>query len=205
MFQSAQGNFFGYTEKEVIGFFGIALFASGLAQSVTVGVIRNLARTVWQGEFDFWLLQPPPISLRIITEDLGIIWYWPHIIVGITLMGIVFPPEMWIKTIVTAIVSSTIEMIIVFMLCIPAIRWGRWNPYEGLWEYFENARLVPIGQSRNFMLWFVSFGVLHYSLALEVLTGRLPLWILATIAIILYIIAWLLLKFFLRSYSSASS
>jgi len=205
MFQASGGNFFGYTEKEVIGFFGIAIFASGLAQSASISMILNLSNAVWQGEFDFWLLQPPPIGLRMVTEDLGIVWYWPHLISGLALLAFCFPLKIWPFAIFTGVVAATIEMGIIFILCIPAIKWGRWNPSEGLWEYFENARSIPIGRSRNFMLWFVSFGVLQYSLSLEVLTGRLSLFLLLTVSIVLNLIAWLMLKYFLHSYSSASS
>lgn len=199
------GNFFGYAANEVMGFFGAAILASGVAQSVTVGVIRSISKAVWNGNFDHWLLQPPHILARILTEDLGFIWYWPHVVVGSGIVLYVFPPSLWPMAFLAAFVASTIEMAIVLLLCLPTIRWGRWNPYEGLWEYFENARSIPIGRTRNIMLWLASFGVLQYSLALEVITGRLPLAFLLLISIGLWSLVLYLLRIFVRSYGSASS
>jgi len=199
------GNFFGYSSNEIIGFFGAALLASGLAQSVITGVILTLSKAVWQGNLDHWLLQPPPFLFRIVTEELGIVWYWPHIIVGSGIVLYAFPASLWILAFASAIVASTIEMAIVLIFCLPSIRWGRWNPDEGLWEYLESARSVPIGRTRSFMLWLASFGVLQYSLALEVITGRLSLLILVLISAALWALALLLLKVLVRSYGSASS
>lgn len=205
MFQSTNGHFFGYSEKELFGFFGVALFASGLAQSTTISLILNLSNAVWQGEFDFWLLQPPTIGFRIVTEDLGVVWYWPHLFAGLLLMAFCFPVGIWPLAFLSAVIASTIEMGTIFILCIPSIKWGRWNPSKGLWEYFENARSIPIGRSRNIMLWLVSFGVLQYSIALEVITGKISIFILLAVSAIINLIAWSILKIFVHSYSSASS
>jgi ABC-type uncharacterized transport system permease subunit len=204
-FSASGGSFFGYSGKEVIGFFGVALLASGLAQSVMVGVIRNMSKAAWLGLFDHWLLQPPPILFRIITEEMGFIWYWPHVIVGAAVILYAFPSSLWTLALASALVASTIEMACVLLFCLPAIRWGRWDPYQGLWEYFENARSIPIGRSRSFMLWLASFGVIQYSLALEVITGRLSLLILFLVSAGVWALALLLLKVFVRSYTSASS
>lgn len=204
-YKASGGTFFGYSASEVAGFFGIALIASGIAQTVMVGVIITLNKAVWSGNFDHWLLQPPHILLRIISEDLGLIWYWPHIAIGSTLIFIMFPAKLWPLAFISAFIASTIEMALVLGFCLPAIKWGRWDPYQGLWEYMENARSVPIGRSSSFMLWLASFGVLQYSLALEVITGRLSLLILVLISICVWALALLLLKVLVRSYGSASS
>lgn len=204
-YSASGGNFFGYAGNEVIGFFGAALVASGIAQSVIVGVIMTLSKAVWRGNLDYWLLQPPPFLLRIVTEELGIVWYWPHIAVGSGIILYAFPLSLWPLVFAAAAVAGTIEMAIVLLFCLPSIRWGRWDPYEGLWEYFENARSIPIGRTRSFMLWLASFGVLQYSLALEVITGRLPILTLALISAGVWCLALLLLKMIIRSYGSASS
>ena len=199
------GNFFGYSSHEVIGFFGMALVASGIAQSVIVGVIISLSKAVWRGNLDHWLLQPPPFLLRIITEELGIVWYWPHVVVGSGIVLWIFPAGLWPLVFASVLVASTIEIGLVLLFCLPSIRWGRWDPYEGLWEYFESARSIPIGRSGSFMLWLASFGVLQYSLALEVITGRLSLLILVLISVCVWALALLLLNILVRSYGSASS
>jgi len=204
-YSASGGNFFGYSGNEVFGFFGGALLASGIAQSLIVGVIITLNKAVWQGNLDYWLLQPPLFLLRIITEELGIIWYWPHIIVGSGIIVFMFPFHLWPLAFLSALVASTIEMGIVLLLCLPAIRWGRWDPYEGLWEYFESARSIPIGRSRSFMLWLASFGVLQYSLALEVITGKMSIFTLLLISVGVWSLALLLLKILVRTYGSASS
>lgn len=205
IYNAASGKFFGYTFLELLGFFGVSLFATGIAQSITHGGVLNLAKVVWTGNFDFWLLQPPNFLWRMMIEDMGFVWFWPQCLVGIFLLFISFPFFLLPLAFFTGLVTAAIEVGIILCAILPAIRWGYWNPDEGMWEYMENARLMPIGRTRNFMLWFVSFGVLHYSLALEVLTGRLSIFLLILIAIVLYLLAWLLLKLFLRSYSSASS
>ncbi|MDD5103227.1 MAG: ABC-2 family transporter protein [Candidatus Peribacteraceae bacterium] len=204
-YATSGGNFFGYATHEVIGFFGMALLASGIAQTVMVGVIITLSKAVWTGRFDQWLMQPPPLLLRIISEDLGLIWYWPHITIGSGIIVYAFPASLWLLAFFTALIAGTIEMGIVLLFCLPAIRWGRWDPYEGLWEYFENARSIPIGRSRSFMLWLASFGVLQYSLALEVITGRLSILLLLLISVCVWALALLLLKAIIRTYGSASS
>ncbi|MDO8469155.1 MAG: ABC-2 family transporter protein [Candidatus Peribacter sp.] len=204
-FTVSGGNFFGYTSHEVIGYFGMALLATGIAESVIVGVIISLNKAVWSGNLDHWLLQPPPFLLRLVTEELGIVWYWPHVLVGSGIILWAFPASLWIMVFLTAIVASTIEMALVLLFCIPSIRWGRWDPYEGLWEYMESARSIPIGRSSSFMLWLASFGVLQYSLALEVVTGKLSILLLILVAVCVWALALLLLKILLRSYGSASS
>jgi len=204
-YQASGGNFFGYAGNEVVGFFGVALLASGVAQSLMVGVIQSISGAVWSGNFDHWLLQPPPILLRIVTEELGFIWYWPHVIVGTGIIFSVFPARLWPVAFISALIASTIEMAIMLLLCLPSIRWGRWNPYEGLWEYFENARSIPIGRSKSIMLWLASFGVLQYSLALEVITGKLPFFFLILVSIGVWALVFLLLHLLVRTYSSASS
>lgn len=204
-YTTSDGGFFGYSAYEVIGFFGMALLASGTAQTVMVGVIRSLSKAVWTGLFDFWLLQPPPILFRIILEDLELVWYWPHIVVGGGIILWAFPASLWIMVFLTAIIAGTIEMALVLLFCIPSIRWGRWDPYQGLWEYMESARSIPIGRSRSFMLWIASFGVLQYSLALEVVTGKLSILLLILIAVCVWALALLLLKVLVHSYGSASS
>lgn len=204
-FYASGGNFFGYSGKEVAGFFGIALLASGLSQAVITGVIRNISRAIWTGLFDHWLVQPPSILFRIIIEEFEIILYWPHIIIGTGIIFYVFPPLLWLIAFTSAIIASTIEMGLMLLFCLPAIRWGRWDPYQGLWEYCENARSIPVGRSGSFMLWLASFGVLQYSLALEVITGRLSLLLLLLLSICVWALALLLLKILLRSYGSASS
>jgi len=204
-YRASGGNFFGYTGEEVIGFFGTALFASGVAESIVVGVIITLNKSAWGGHFDYWLLQPPHILLRILTEEMGFVWYWPHIIVGSGIMLATFPASLWPLAFTTALIASTIEMGLVLLFCLPSIRWGRWDPYQGLWEYFENARSIPIGRSKSFMLWLASFGVLQYSLALEVITGKLSILMLILISGIVWALALLLLKVLVRSYGSASS
>jgi len=204
-FTVSGGNFFGYAANEVIGYFGMALVAPGIAESVIVGVIISLNKAVWRGNLDHWLLQPPPFLLRLVTEELGIVWYWPHVVVGSGIIFWAFPVSLWFMAFLTAFVASTIEMALVLLFCIPSIRWGRWDPYEGLWEYMENARSIPIGRSRSFMLWLASFGVLQYSLALEVITGRLSILVLLLISACVWALALLLLKVLLRSYGSASS
>ncbi|OGJ60626.1 hypothetical protein A3A67_04065 [Candidatus Peribacteria bacterium RIFCSPLOWO2_01_FULL_51_18] len=205
IFKSANGNFFGYTRNETIGFFGIALLASGIAQSTVIGVVRNLRSATWSGEFDQWLLHPPNILLRIIIEDLGLVWYWPHILIGPCIILWFFPVSFWFISFIAAVIASTIEMAIILILCMPSIRWGRWDPYESVWEYLENARSIPVGRSKSFMLWLASFGVLQYSLALEVITGKLSLLILLLVSIGMWTLVFLFLRFFLHSYSSASS
>lgn len=204
-YRASGGNFFGYAGHEVIGFFGIALLASGVAESLVSGVIISMSKSIWSGNFDYWLLQPPSILLRIITEELGFVWYWPHIIVGSGIVLYSFPVSLWPLAFAVALIASTIEMGIVLSLCLPAIRWGRWDPYQGLWEYFENARSIPIGRSRSIMLWIASFGVLQYSLALEVITGKLSIFMLLLIAVCVWTLTLLLLKILVRSYGSASS
>jgi|GEM_PF-1256256 len=205
MFQASGGMFFGYTFPELLSFFGVSLLATGLAQSTVHGSVLNLSKVVWSGNFDFWLLQPPGFFWRMLIEDMGVVWFWPQCVIGAILLFFTIPVVHWPFAFLTSLVAAAIEIGVMLCVSLPAIRWGLWSPEEGMWEYMENARLMPIGRTRNFMLWFVSFGVLHYSLALEVLTGRLSIFLLILIAIVLYLLAWLLLKLFLRSYSSASS
>jgi len=205
-YDTTEGMLFGYSPKELISFFGITLFATGLAQSIVHGgLVVNLAKTVWSGNFDYWLTQPAPLLWRMLLEDMGLVWFWPHITVGIILLLLSLSPSQWPLGFATGLTAASIEIGLMLCICLPCIRWGRWDPNEGLWEYMENSRLMPIGRSRSFMLWLASFGVLHYSLALEVLTGKLPLLLFIAIAILLFLLSGILLKILIRSYGSASS
>lgn len=204
-YRATGGELFGYSAKELIAFFGITLLATGLAQTVVHGIILHLARSVWSGNFDFWILQPAPLFLRMLLEEIGLIWFWPHIVVGTIVMILSLEPSSFIIAFPATLLAALLEVGIVLCLSIPSVRWGRWDPHEGAWEYMESARSVPIGQSKKIMLWLASFGVLQYSLALQIATGRWPLWILAAAVLLVCTTAWLLFTSMIRSYSSASS
>lgn len=205
IYHAAQGSFFGYSGMQVVSFFGIALFANALAQSCSVGITIHLARAVWRGDFDFWLLQPPALFFRIMTEELGFIWYLPQLFAGAGLMIYALPIELWPLAFFAALAAAVIEAGLVFLLGIPSIRWGKWDPYEGVWEYMQTARSIPIGQNSSIMLWLASFGVLQYSLALLVITHRMTPLLLLGLAVAIWCIGLSLLTFLVRSYRSASS
>ncbi len=204
-YQATEGHLFGYSSQELILFFGITLLATGLAQCVVHGIILHLARAIWTGNFDFWIVQPAPLFLRMLLEEIGLIWFWPHMVVGTILLLTTVTVNALALTFVATVFAAILEIGIVLCLCIPSVRWGRWDPNEGAWEYLEGARSVPIGQTRQIMLWLASFGVLQYSIALQIATGRWPLWILIATSVLVCGLAWILLNSFLRTYSSASS
>ncbi len=199
------GNLFGYTPQELISFFGITLLATGLAQCVVHGITLHLARAVWMGNFDFWILQPAPLVIRMFLEEIGFIWFWPHIVTGTIIILLTVVPASLFLTFIATLLASLLEIGIVLCLCIPSVRWGKWDPNEGVWEYMESARSIPIGQTRQIMLWLASFGVLQYSIALQVATGRWPIWTLAGMVFLICSLAGVLLSSFTRTYSSASS
>jgi ABC-type uncharacterized transport system permease subunit len=205
VYRASNGIFFGYSGMQVVSFFGMALLANALGQSFSVGITIHLARAVWRGDFDFWLLQPPALFVRIMTEELGFIWYIPQMLFGAGLMLYSLPATLWPLAFFAATVAAVIEAGLVFLLGIPSIRWAKWDPYEGVWEYMQTARSIPIGQNSSTMLWIASFGVLQYSLALHVITNRMAPLILISIAAIIWLIGLSLLSFFVRSYRSASS
>lgn len=204
-YQATGGQFFGYSQKEVVAFFGLTLFATGLAQIVVHGFTLRLANVVWRGDFDFWLLHPIHFFLRVFLEDVGIVWFWPHVLVGTSLVAWTLPSSMWLTAFIAGIAAAAIEVGIIISVCMPAIKWGRWNPDEGLWEYLERSRSIPVGRTKNMWLLIVSCGVLQYSLALEVLTGGMSLIVLISIAMASLAIAWILASYFIRTYTSASS
>ncbi len=205
VYHASGGAFFGYSGMQVVSFFGIALFANALALSCSISLITHLSRAVWRGDFDFWLLQPPALFVRIMTEDLGYLYYLPQAVVGAGLMLYSLPAIQWPLAFFVGFVAAVIEAGLVFLSGIPAIRWGKWDPYEGVWEYLQTARSIPIGHYASIMLWIASFGVLQYSLALLVLTNHFNALLLVLIAIILWALDLSLLSFFVRSYRSASS
>jgi ABC-type uncharacterized transport system permease subunit len=204
-YHAAGGTLLGYNGHQLIGFLGIALLSTGIAQSVSIGITLHFAKCVWKGDFDYWLIQPAPMFLRIMLQEIGIVWYWPHMFVGIVLCAYAIPPGQWMLSAVVILLAALMEMAILLLIAVPSIKWGRWDPGEGIWEYVEKARSVPIGQTKNIMLWIASFGVLQYTLALMVTSGELPLWIFALIVLTVWLLALGLLKILLSSYTSASS
>jgi ABC-type uncharacterized transport system permease subunit len=204
-YQASKGQFFGYTQSDVIAFFGLTLLSTGLAQIVAHGFTLRLAKAVWKGDFDFWLLQPVPFFVRVLIEDVGLVWFWPHMAAGFALLVYALPAGLWFTAIISAFAAAAVEVGIVISICMPAIKWGRWNPDEGLWEYLERSRSIPVGRSKNKLLLLVSFGVLQYSIALEILTGRMSIFILLAMAIISLSVAWGMSAYFVRTYTSASS
>lgn len=205
VFHASGDSLFGYSGMQIVSFFGIALFVNGIAQTCSVGITIHLARAVWRGDFDYWLLQPPALAMRIMTEELGFIWYLPQILIGAGLMIYALPATLWVFAFGNSLVAATIEAGLVFLLGIPSIRWGKWDPYEGVWEYMQTARSIPIGQNSSIMLWLASFGVLQYSLALLVINEQMSPIILVAIAAIIWGIGLSLLALLVRSYRSASS
>lgn len=201
----AEGSFFGYSFEDIVSFFGITLISTGLAQIVVHGLIIRVAHVVWRGDFDFWLLQPPAFFYRVLLEDIGLIWFWPHLVAGVSMLLWALPSSLWLLGITVSVLSALVEIGITTAICIPCIKWGRWNPEDGLWEYFERSRSIPLGRTKPSILWLVSFGVVHYSIALEILTGGLSVVYLALFALASIGLAYGLGVYFLRQYASASS
>jgi ABC-type uncharacterized transport system permease subunit len=204
-YDATGGQFFGYTFSDVVSFFGLTLLSTGLAQIVVHGFTLRLANAVWRGDFDFWIVQPVPFLIRVLQEDVGLVWFWPHTVVGAALLAYALPAHLWLTAVVASTAAAAVEVGIIVSICMPAIKWGRWNPDEGLWEYLERSRSIPVGRSSSKLLLAVSFGVLQYSIALEVLTGRISLMWLVLMAACSLSLAWLLSAYFVRTYTSASS
>lgn len=204
-FHIGNGRIFGHDSNELIIFVGLTLTASGLAQSLAHGVVLNLGRAVWLGKFDHWLTQPPPLFIRLFLEDLGLVWFIPHIIVGVTILAVRIPVAVLPLALLIIALSAAAEIGIILCICICAIRWNKWDPNAGLWEYFDRARGVPITHSGSLLLMLVSAGVLHYSLALEVFTGDLPMLFLVLFVIAVHLLAYCMLRWVVRGYTSASS
>ncbi len=204
-YQASGENIFGNDGHTLVVFLGMTLLATGIAQSIVHGVVLHLGRCVWTGQFDYWLIQPPGIVVRLFLEDMGLVWFIPHIFVGAGIL--VWQLSAWLAAwaILIAIISAVVEIGVVLCICIPAIRWGRWDPSAGLWEYFDRARTIPILRSGNLLLMIISAGVLHYSVALEVYKGSFSILILLAMAVAANVGAMYLLKNMVRSYSSASS
>jgi len=204
-YSASGGNFFGYSFDDVVVFFAITLLSTGLAQIVVHGFTLRLADAVWRGDFDFWVVQPVHLFLRVLLEDIGLVWFWPHVIIGGGLLVWILPlSHVWLALLV-AVIAAIIEIGLIICVCVPAIQWGRWNPNEGLWEYLERSRSIPLGRTKNMLLIVLSAGVLQYSLALEVFTGRLHLALFFALAIVIVTIAWFCMRYFVRKYTSASS
>lgn len=201
---ATDGDLFGYTPQDIYLFFGMMLLATGIAQSIVHGIVLYLAKAVWSGEFDYWLLQPAPIFMRMLITDMGIIWFFPHILVGAGILLYVMPQSFFFLLLIS-VLAAAIEGGLILCLSIPAIRFGRWDPNEGLWEYIEGSRSIPIGRSKAIFLWVASFGVLQYSISLSVVTDSLRIWHMGLLAATICGIAALLLHNLVRHYQSASS
>lgn len=204
IYNAVGGDLFGYTPRELIGFLGITLLATGIAQCVIHGAILHLARVVWSGQFDYWLVQPAPLFARLLLEDIGLVWFWPHVIVGAGVIVWAFPDHI-VLAFLAALLAAALEAGLILCLCFPAIRWGKWDPSEGIWEYIESSRTIPLGRTEGIFLILASFGILQYSIALDVVTDASPLWPLAAAALASCILAWGMMRVLVHSYSSASS
>ncbi len=202
-FDATNGNFFGYSKNDIYIFFGIAMLSTGLAQSIVHGAVIRLGNSVYRGEFDYWLVQPISFFNRLLIEEIGLVWFWPHIFLGVFILQ--YFTENLHFALIVAICSAVIEACFVLCLCAPAIKWSRWNPEDGLWEYMEKSRSIPILRSGSILLVTLSALVVQYSLALEVLSGALSLGALLLIALVAILIAFLVIKFFIGQYASASS
>lgn len=205
IFKISDEQLFGYAGNELLIFLGMALFSAGLAQSLIHGIILHLSRCVWTGQFDFWLVQKPNLIIRIMLEDLGLIWFLPHLIVGPIILFFILPVHSFLYALFLSIISAFIEIGMTIMISIPSLKWGKWDPNEGLWEYFETARSAPILKIKNPLLLFISFGVLQYSLAIATFTGDIGIYVILLAALVVSLLAIILLKTLKYSYSSASS
>lgn len=203
-YNAVDGDLFGYTPMQLVGFLGITLLATGLAQCVVHGIVLHLARIVWTGQFDYWLIQPAPLFLRMLLEDVGLIWFWPHLLVGSGIVWWAFPGFRLIAFL-AALSAAALEIGLMLCLCVPAIRWGKWDPNEGIWEYIESSRTIPLGRTEGIFLVLASFGVLQYSIALDMVAGTTPLWALPVVALLACLLSWCMMKVLVRSYGSASS
>ncbi len=205
LFKLSGGQFFGYSQNDLIIFFGVALLATGIAQILIHGVVLHLANSVWSGQFDYWLVHPPNIFARMIVEDFGIAWFWPHVVVGSFITFYFLPASQLLMGLLVVLLAAIFEVCWIFCFCIPAIKWGRWNPNEGLWEYLESARSIPLLRTKNTLLCVISCGVLQYSLAIEVLTGKLSILYFVAIVGFAILVTVLFLRGLINTYTSASS
>lgn len=202
-FEATRGEFFDYTKNDIYLFFGIAILSTGLSQCLVHGAVIRLGNVVFRGEFDYWLLQPISLFKRLILEEIGLVWFWPHIVLGVVI--ITFFSESLPTAIFISILSAIIESCLVFSLCLPSIKWPRWNPEDGLWEYMDKTRSIPVLRSRNAPLIILSAFVIQYSISLEVLLGRMQMYTPILIAIVSVIFTNFLARYFISKYASASS
>lgn len=205
IYKISNDELFGYSGKELMIFLGMALSAAGLAQSLIHGIILHLSRCVWTGQFDFWLVQKPSLILRVMLEDLGLIWFLPHLIVGPLILFFSLPIQLFLYAILLSVISALIEIGMTIIISIPSLKWGKWDPNEGLWEYFETARAAPILKIKNPILLFISLGVIQYSLAIATYSGDISFFSILLTAIFVNTIALTLFKILKKTYSSASS
>lgn len=204
-YEASGGQFFNYSSSDIFVFFGITLVATGIAQVFVHGFTLRLADAVWKGNFDFWLLQPLHFLPRVLLEDIGLVWFFPHICIGYGILAWSLPAPQIYLALAAAIAAAGIEIGLIICVCVPAIKWGRWNPNEGLWEYLERSRSIPVARSKHTLLLILSFGVLQYSLALEVVTGGLSLISMYGLAVIALCAAWFFMTYFVRAYTPSSS
>jgi ABC-type uncharacterized transport system permease subunit len=201
---AVNGDMFGYSSSQLFLYFGMTIFASGFAQCVVHGVMLHLNRVVHTGQFDNWLLQPSFLIVRMFIEDIGLIWFWPHLIVGSSIIVWAAPASLLPLCFAAALLGAGIEMGFMLFLSSFAIRWSMWNPEAFLWDYLEQARSIPVTRTGNPWLMFASFGVLQYSLALEVVTGKMSVFVLAAAAIAAIAVGVGSIYWNVRYYSSAS-
>lgn len=202
--QATDGDVFGFSMHELSLFFGMAILATGIAQSFVQGIVFRLGRAVNTGQFDSWLLHPVPLVLRMFLEDMGLVWFWPHFFVGTTIIFLSAPVSIGFFAIFCAIIAAFMEAGFIIAFSSFAIRWSAWNPESFLWEYLEQARSVPVARSGSNLLISASLGVLQYSIAIEVITGGLPLFVLLAMAAGMIAVACLCVHLNVRHYSSAS-
>jgi hypothetical protein len=61
-------------------------------------------------QFDYWLVHPPNIFFRMIIEDLGIAWFWPHIVAGVYLLYTHLSVSQFIVGISCSLLAAIMEM-----------------------------------------------------------------------------------------------
>jgi ABC-2 type transport system permease protein len=207
----------GWTESELLAVMGVFIIMGGVIRSAIQPNMERLMQEIREGQLDFALTKPADAQLLVSVREFRL-WQIVDIVTGAIVLGVALTQMSWQVGIwpalgfVSALIMGAV-MIYCFWLMITSTAFWivRVEEIANLFEGLYAAGRWPVGIYPDWLRVGLTFLVpvaFAVTVPAEALTGRLTLqtWLGAlALTIFLFIVARLIWRVGLRSYSGASA
>ena len=207
----------GWNKAELLAVMGVFIIMGGVIRSVIQPNMERLMEEIREGNLDFALTKPADAQLLVSVREFRL-WQIVDVVTGAIVLGVALSQMNWMVDIWSALgfisaLAMGAVMIYCFWLMITstAFWFVRVHEIANLFEGLYAAGRWPVGIYPNWLrvgLTFIVPVAFAVTVPAEALTGRLTLqtWLGAlALTVFLFIVARLIWRIGMRSYSGASA